>query len=94
MTKARPILITIFWLGVVFFALGQIITFYPGAETAWFLITSIMLAIGLLIRRGYRIAAGILLCLSIAAAITGYKRGSDYQEWLSNRPAHGDRKRK
>jgi hypothetical protein len=89
MKMARPILLVVFWLGVLSFVMGQIISFYPGAETQWFLATSVMLTAGLFIHgKAYRIASGVLLVLSLALATAGHKRGVDHKKWLSGQPKH------
>lgn len=85
----RALFESAFWLGVVLFALGQIITFYPGAEAKWFFAASALLLPGLLINsKYYRIAGAILLFVSIAQGVAGYKRGLEYKKWLSNQPWH------
>lgn len=77
--KARPALLLVFWFGVVHFVLGGVITFYPGAETQWFLITSAVLAAGLLVDgKAIRVAALLLIAISLASAVAGHHRKSEY----------------
>ncbi len=83
MMKGRGIWIGGFWAGCVLFALGQVISFYPGAERGWFVLAGLLCMSGLLIRgKTYRIASIILVCLSTVVAVAGHRRGIDYRKWL------------
>ena len=89
MTKGRGIWIGGFWAGCVLFALGQVISFYPGAERGWFILAGLLCMSGLLIRgKVYRIAAIILVCLSAVLAIAGHRRGVDYKNWMETKKQH------
>jgi hypothetical protein len=87
MNKARPLLIVAFWAGVILLALGQVITFYPGAEAAWFAASAGLCLCGLLMRtKAYAIAA---LCLAVVGAtfsLLGYQHGEQYRAWLKQQP--------
>jgi hypothetical protein len=92
MNKARPLLLAAFWLGVSFFALGQVITFYPGAEAGWFAISAALCLCGLLVRsRAYIIAALCLVTIGIVLSISGYRHGEQYRVWLSKQPSREER---
>ena len=89
MTKWRGIWISGFWAGCALFTLGQVISFYPGAERGWFILAGLLCVSGLLIRgKVYRIAAIILVCLSGVLAIAGHRRGVDYGKWLETKKKH------
>ena len=89
MTKWRGIWIGSFWAGCALFALGQLITFYPGAERGWFILAGLLCMSGLLIRgKAYRIAAIILVGLSAVLATVGHRRGVDYKKWLETEKKH------
>ena len=78
----------LFWLGVLWFGLGNVITFIPGAENHWFSITAGLIAFGFFIpRRRYRIPTAILLLLSVFAAFDGHHRGVEYRQRLEQRRA-------
>lgn len=88
MLKIRPISITTFWIGIALFILGQVITFYPGAETDWFALSAVLCAAGLCVRsKAYGIAAVLLIAASIAWSISGYRRGEEYRAWLAKQPS-------
>ena len=72
-----------FLIGVVCFLMGSCITFVPGAEQGWFTFTAACLIGGLFSRSWLaRVAAVILVALSIAAAIDGRRRGIEYRPHL------------
>lgn len=86
MMKGRGIWISGFWAGCVLFALGQVISFYPGAERGWFILSGLLGMSGLLIRgKAYRIAAIILVGLSAVLAVAGHQRGVDYRNWMETK---------
>lgn len=75
-----------FWMGVVFWVLGSVISFYPGAEVEHFGLTGLLVSAGFLVpNRKYQIAAFIFLVLCMLAVYSGYHRGVEYQEWLQTR---------
>ena len=84
--KGKAIWICGFWAGCALFALGQVISFYPGAERGWFILAGLLCMSGLLIRgKAYRIVAVILVCLSAFFAVAGHRRGVDYRHWLETK---------
>ncbi len=88
MKSIRPFLILAFWTGCVLFALGQVITFRPGAETAWFAISAGLCFCGFLLRaRRYSIAAVFFVAAGIALSVWGYRHGQQYQAWLKRQPS-------
>ena len=71
---------------VVWFAIGQLITFYPGAEAGWFGTCAASALLGFFSpRRQTRIIATALVVLSLVFVCEGYWRGVRYQE--STQPA-------
>ena len=79
MTTTHKLLCIPFWLAVLLALLGCIITFFPGAECAWFSVVAVLSLFGLFIPKiFYRGAATLLLILSIIAAVHGYRRGMKY----------------
>ena len=77
-----------FWLGVLWFVLGSLITFYPGVEQGWFAIAAVLTAFGFLVpQRRYRIAALVLVVLSLLWVFTGHQRSVEYQQFLERRKA-------
>jgi len=88
MNKARPLLIVPFWVGVILLALGQVITFYPGAEAAWFAASAVLCLCGLLVRsKAYAIAAVCLVVIGAAFSLWGYQHGEQYRAWLKQQPS-------
>lgn len=78
----------LFWFGVLWFGLGNVITFVPGSEQGWFTTAAGLVVFGLLVPRWrYRIAAAMLLLLSIFAAFDSHKRGIEYRQQLEQRRA-------
>jgi hypothetical protein len=74
-------------LATVFGLLGQLITFYPGAEVGWFGIAAAMALARLLSpTRQLRLVAVVLAVLLAGFAWGGYVRGRQYREWLSQQP--------
>ena len=72
MSTSRRLLLFPFWLGVLFTALGYVITFYPGTECDWFLVAGGLSACGVFIpKAAYRAAASVLLVLALASAYSG-----------------------
>jgi hypothetical protein len=79
MTTTYKLLTIPFWLAALLGVLGCIITFFPGAECAWFSVVAVLSLFGLFIPKiFYRSAATLLLILSIIAAVHGYQRGMKY----------------
>jgi hypothetical protein len=79
MSNTQKLLCIPFWLAVLLAILGCIITFFPGAECAWFSVVAILSIFGLFIPKiFYRSAAALLLILSIIVAVHGYWRGMKY----------------
>ena len=75
-----------FWGGVFLAVSGSFISFYPGAECGWFVVSGVLLALGFLIpKRRYRVAASIGCILCFVYAYDGYLRGVKYREWLRER---------
>jgi general secretion pathway protein G len=92
MKTARAIQIVAFWMGVTLFILGQVISFYPGAETGWFAVSAGLCLCGFLVpNRSYRIAALFLVIFGIAISISGYRRGEQYRVAQSKRPSTAGR---
>jgi hypothetical protein len=76
----------LFWFGVLWFGLGNFITFVPGGEQGWFRIGAVLMAFGLFVPQGrYRIAAVTLLLLSVVAQFDSHKRGIEYRKYLEQR---------
>ncbi len=74
-------------LAAVFGLLGQLITFYPGAEAGWFGIAAALALAGLLSpTRQLRLVAVVLAVLLAGFAWDGYVRGRQYRETLSQQP--------
>ena len=70
-----------FWIGVLLFALGSFITFVPGSEAGWFVVTACLLVPGFLIpKRRYRFASAALVGLCLLYAYFGYLDGVRYRE--------------
>jgi acetyl esterase/lipase len=69
------------WFGGTFFVLGHVVSFVPGSGTPWFIATAILAAAGLLVQSiRYRLAAAIIVTLSILSAREQYRIGIRYQE--------------
>lgn len=76
----------VFWLGMIKFFLGSMISFMPGAETSWFIITAGLASGGFLVSsKYYRIAALVIFAICVFAAYSGYHRGIEYQERVRQR---------
>ena len=88
MDKVRPLLIGAFWVGVILLALGQVMTFIPGAEVGWFAASAVLCLCGVLVRsKAYRIAALCLVVIGAAFSFSGYKDGERYRAWLKQQPS-------
>jgi hypothetical protein len=88
MNKARPLLIVAFWVGVILVALGQVITFYPGAEAGWFAASAVLCLCGVLVRsKAYAIAALCFVVVGAAFSLSGYQHGERYRAWLKQQPS-------
>lgn len=88
MDKVGPLLIVAFWVGVSLFALGEVITFIPGAEAGWFAASAVLCLCGVLVRsKAYRIAALCLVVIGAAFSLSGYKHGERYRAWLKQQPS-------
>jgi membrane protein implicated in regulation of membrane protease activity len=78
----------LFWLGVLWFALGVLIDFVPGGEQSWFTIAAFITPFGFLVpRQSYRLAALAFVILSAFAAFRGHQRGNEYRQFLQGRHA-------
>jgi hypothetical protein len=74
-------------LAAVLGLLGQLITFYPGAEVGWFGVAAALALAGLLSpTRQLRLVAVVLAVLLAGFAWGGHVRGRRYREWLSQQP--------
>ena len=72
-----------FSLSVVLGALGQLITFIPGAEIEWFALAAILVIPGFVIPKwSFRSASCVLLLLWSMSAFSGYTRGKEYEAYL------------
>jgi len=84
MKTAHKLLCIPFWLAVLLAVLGCIITFVPGAECSWFITVAALSLSGLFIPKiFYRLAATILLIVSIEAVMHGHQRGMKYRQSLA-----------
>ena len=73
-------------IALILVALGQVITFVPGRETGWFVLSSALAAVGLLSPDWrVRTVAALLFLGAAWMAWAGYLHGSEYQEFLRNR---------
>ena len=87
MKMIRKIARVCFWISVVLGVLGQFITFYPGAEMDWFALAAILSLPGFLIPKwSFRAASLAMLVLWSTIAVSGYTRGKEYQQWLTENP--------
>lgn len=70
-----------FWIGMMKFFLGSMISFMPGAETSWFIITAGLVSGGFFVSgKYYRITALVVVAICVFWANSGYHRGIEYQE--------------
>jgi hypothetical protein len=77
---------TAFWIGVFVALCGQIVTFVPGEEFGWFLLSAVLIATGMFVlNRSYRVAAIMGCALCLLAAYAGYLHGLEYEAWLRSR---------
>ena len=73
----------LFIFGVVLFVLGSLITFVPGGEQNWFLLSAVFLAFGLApASRAQVWTVAFLLALAFYLSFQGYKQGVAYEAWL------------
>ncbi len=71
----------LFWLGMIKFFLGSMISFMPGAESSWFIITAGLVSGGFFVSsKYYRITALVIVAICVFGAYSGYHRGIEYQE--------------
>ncbi len=71
----------VFWIGVMKFLLGSMISFMPGAETIWFIITAGLVSAGFFASgKYYRITALVIVAICVLWAYSGYYRGIEYQQ--------------
>ncbi len=71
----------VFWLGMMLILLGSMISFFPGAETGWFIITAVLVSMGFFVSsKYYRIAALVIVAICVFWAYAGYNRGVEYRE--------------
>lgn len=72
--------------------LGQIISFYPGAECEWFALAAILAIPGFIIPKwSYRSATLAMLVLWSAMSFAGYARGREYQQWRKQQSSREER---
>jgi hypothetical protein len=84
MTVTRKLLLLPFSIALLLALLGQVISFYPGADFGWFLTVAALSASGLFLpKTPYRVAAALLLLLVLSQAYSGHRRGVEYQQRLS-----------
>jgi hydrogenase/urease accessory protein HupE len=89
MNPPRKLLYFPFWAAAVLGIIGCVTTFVPGAEACWFLVVAILALAGLFIPKVcYRVAAVVLLALSLLAIFHGYGRGTEYRQWRSTHRSH------
>lgn len=75
-----------FWMGIGLMLLGQLISFYPGAEVRYFAWAAGLVACGLVLPGRKRRTAAVFGCaLCIAFALAGHRRGVEYVQWQRNR---------
>ena len=80
MSTVHKFLSVPFWVAVLFEVLGSAITFVPGAECDWFLVTAGLSVFGLFIPKTYyRVGAAALLILALSNAYQGYQHGKEYR---------------
>ena len=81
-----------FWISLGMGALGQLISFYPGAELNWFSLAAAFSVLGLLIPKwSFRLTALAMLITWSVMAFSGYTRGKEYQAWLKQQPTKEER---
>jgi hypothetical protein len=69
-----------FWLGMMLFLLGSLISFIPGAETDWFIITAGLVGMGFFVSsKYYRIAAIVTVAICVFWAYAGYSLGVEHK---------------
>ena len=84
--RLRPVLRFVFGSGVVLLLVGQIITFYPGAEEGFYTITGCLLLAGLVLPGWpYRVVSVVLIAYCIWGAVEGQRRGIKYQSFLKQK---------
>ena len=75
-----------FWIGLLHGTLGSFITFYPGSDCGWFIVSGVLITVGLFVPNArYRVAAFLLCLLCFMYAYSAYVRGIEYHKWLLNR---------
>ena len=85
-SRLDPVFKGCFFCGIVLFAMGNVMSFVPGAEVAWFLCCVGLLLPGLLLsRRKYTSTAAILMVLCLILASQGHRRGLEYLQWEQTR---------
>lgn len=78
------------WMGVGMAALlgllGQVITFVPGTQMAWFAVVAALATAGLISPRSwFRFIAIVLMIALVLLSWAGYLEGLRYQEFLRQR---------
>lgn len=82
----RPVLRFVFGSGIVLLLLGQIITFYPGAEERFYTFTGCLLLAGLVLPGWpYRVISVVLIAYCIWGVVEGQRRGIKYQSFLEQK---------
>ena len=75
-----------FSIGIIGILLGQVVTFVPGSEQAWFTLSGALVLAGLVLPRWpHRVAAVLLVALCVLAALQGHQRGEDHKTKLAAR---------
>ena len=89
MQRLRAAFLFVFRLAIAMAAFGLLISFYPGAEFAWYLTVAILSLAGFWLPGTYhRAGAAALLVLALSLAYFGYHRGVKYRIWqLRDEPA-------
>lgn len=81
-----PVLRFVFGCGIVLLLLGQIITFYPGAEERFYTFTGSLLLTGLVLpSRAYRIVSIVLIVFCVWGAVEGQRCGVKYRSFLEQK---------
>jgi len=83
----RNVSIVCFCVAGAMFALGMVITFYPGAEKSFYIFLCLLLIVSMILspNKIIKIISVILLIISVFGAYNGHKRGVEYRQFLENR---------
>ena len=78
-SASRKLRLLPFWLGLPLIALGYVFWGVPEAQLGCFLLAAGSSACGALVpRRGYRIAASLLVIVALVSAYVGYRYSQKY----------------